>query len=205
MPWPVRQRLLRLWGLLKRGVWPSDQPLSSPTLARWLSVKPETLRRDLSWLRGGHPGRAWQAGELSEALENQLGMGRPIATALVGLEAWALALLQGQPWPPLKLVAGFDSRQNRLETVSLDVPLYPTVELPRRVAELGIEVAILTGPLEMVPTLYQRLVQAGVRGLLNLSTHPLRSSRRLPVIDGSIPGLWGQLTLYLDGEGESDG
>ncbi len=204
MPAPTRLRLARLFQLLETEEWTRQRNLSSRLLARWLEVTPDTLRRDLSWLEGDHPGRVWEASELRERLGQVLGLPGEIRTALVGLDDWALELvLRGSLPRGLKLVAGFDSRQNRLETLDLDLPLYPSVELPQQVARLGIEAAILAVSPQQAPRIAERLAQSRIRGILNLSGYPLKSSQHLRVVDGSLSTLWSHLALGLVGQKES--
>lgn len=204
MPAPTRFRLARLFQLLETEEWTRQRNLSSRILARWLEVTPETLRRDLTWLDGDHPGRIWEAEELRSKIARVLGLGGEIRTALVGLDDWALEWVLGGRLPMgLRLVAGFEIRQNRLEALDLDLPLYPSVELPLQAARLKIEAAILTVSPQQAPRIAERLAQSQIRGVLNLSGYPLRSSHHLRVVDGSWKSLWSHLALSLAGPQES--
>lgn len=196
---PTRERLTRLWDLLQSEGWAEGKNFSSHSLARWLNVTPETLRRDLSFLNGGRPGAVWEPERLRERLRETLGLDEEGRAVLVGLEDWAVDLLirKGSGIPGLRIVAGFDSRQNRLETLELNLPLYPSVEIPQRVRELRVRTAVLTASVKQAAVLAERLVQGGVQGILNLSGYPLKESRHLRVVDGSIQHLWSRLLTSL--------
>lgn len=197
---------MRLYQFLLAEGWARDRNLSSRLLSRWLGVTPETLRRDLAWLGGDHAGSVWTPEELLERLRRVLALPGEVRTALVGLDDWSVELFlrPARPLSGLRVVACFDSRQNRLETVDTDLPLYPSVELPQRVEQLGIEAAILTLGPQLVPRVAERLAGCRLKGVLNLSGYPLRPSARLRVVDGSVPHLWGRLVLELGAEQESD-
>jgi len=202
LPAPTRQRLAQLLHLLNTEGWAEGRNFSSRVLARWLNVTAETMRRDLSWLGGGHAGSVWKAEELRSKLERVLGFSRTIRTALVGLDDWALDLFvkaKHQLWG-MKLVAGFESRLNKLESLDLPLPLFPTVEIPQRVEQLEIEAAILAVQNPQALRLAERLAQSKIKGILNLSGYPLKSSPHLRVVDASVQKLWNQLFLGLVSE-----
>jgi len=151
--------------------------VTSRDLARWVGTTPEIIRKDLSGAGAGTPGAAYELGDLLERLDRLVPLPPRRKTVLAGLGELGLALAQGNGAGPWALVAGFDGRPNRLETVEVPFPVFPTTEIIPVCLRLGIESAILAlGPLE-TQKVAERFIQAGVRHLVNYSAAVLRVDR----------------------------
>ncbi len=146
--------------------------VTSRDLARWAGTTPDTIRKDLSGSGPGAPGAAYEVQELKQRLNQLCPVPPARKTVLVGLGELGLALAEN--WA---FLAGFDGRPNRLETVELPFPLFPTTEIVPVCLRMGIETAVLAlGPLE-AQKVAERLIQGGVKELINYSPAVLRVDR----------------------------
>jgi len=146
--------------------------VTSRDLGRWLGVSAETVRKDLSGLGSPSPGAAYDAVDLAERLARRFSEPEePGVTVLVGLGPLGLAL---GGWT---FAAGFDGGINRLETVDVPYPVYPTTEIIPVCRRLGAQTAVLAVPAGDAQRLAERLVQAGLRRLVNYGPAALRVDR----------------------------
>jgi len=150
--------------------------VTSRDLARWAGTTPDTIRKDLSGSGPGTPGAAYELADLLERIDKLIPPPPRRKTALAGLGDLGLALIQGNggPW---SFIAGFDGRPNRLETVEVPFPVFPTTEIVPVCLRMGIEAAVLAlNPLE-TQKVAERLIQGGVKHLVNYASVALRVDR----------------------------
>jgi len=174
----TRRRLTLLARLLDGLAAQGRDRVTSRELARWLGTTPDTVRKDLAGSGPGTPGAAYEVAELRERLDRLVPRGPQQRTALAGLGELGVALAGGPgtlaPW---SFLVGFDGRPNRLETVDLAFPLYPTTEIVPVCLRLGIEAAVLALSATEAQRVAERFVQAGVRSIINYSPVVLRVDR----------------------------
>jgi redox-sensing transcriptional repressor len=162
--------------------------VTSKELARWLGTTAATVRKDLSWCRAVAPeatsvGSAYQPAELARRIETYFHPTTrvPFKTAVAGLSEWGVTLTEElllHPDSPYQLLAGFDSRANRLEQLAVDFPVWPTTDITRVSLRLGLEAAILLVPAAEAQKVAERFVQGGVKRIVNYSSSVLRLNRR---------------------------
>jgi len=172
LPEATRRRLDVLRRLLEDLEGQGRQRVTSRELGRWIGATPDTIRKDLAGSGPGNPGAAYEVGDLRQRLELLL-PSRVYRTALVGLEDLGLALAEG----PFSFVAGFEARTNRLEQVDLPFPLFPTTEIVPVCLRLNVEAAVLAVRAGEAQRMAERLVQAGLKRLVNYSRTVLRVDR----------------------------
>ena len=163
--------------------------VTSNDLARWLGTTAATVRKDLAWTLGERPyggaigGSAYHPAELALRINTYLHPGPrlPLKTGLAGLGDGGLAMAEDllrQPEGPYRLLAGFDSRANRLEQLEVPFPTWPTTDITAVSLRLGLEAAILMVPAADAQRVAERFVQGGVKRLVNYSPAVLRLNRR---------------------------
>ena len=181
IPSPARARLNLLYALLPELIQSGRFQATSRDLARWLGATSVTVRKDLSWLGSGTPGAAYDLGRLLSSLETFLEPRRALKTGLVGLGDEGLAVwnsLKKCPAQRYELVVGFESRLNRLEQLELPFSLHPTTEIVGVCLRRGIEAAFICVEPDEAQRCAERLVQGGVRYLVNYSSKVLRVNRQ---------------------------
>ncbi|NNM68018.1 MAG: hypothetical protein HKM06_08420, partial [Spirochaetales bacterium] len=177
---PARARLNLLYALLPELLQSGRFQATSRDLARWLGATPVTVRKDLSWLGTGTPGAAYDLGRLLSSLETFLEPRRALKTGLVGLGDEGLAVwssLKKCPAQRYEMIVGFESRLNRLEQLELPFSLHPTTEIIGVCLRRGVEAAFLCVEPDEAQRCAERLVQGGVRYLVNYSSKVLRVNR----------------------------
>lgn len=175
LPEATKRRLTLLKQILRGLEAQGWERVTSREIGRWLGATPDTVRKDLAGTGPGNPGAAYEISDLRRRLETLIPNPPLRKTVLVGLGELGIALAQ-DPSRGI-FVAGFEGRPNRLETVEVPFPIYSTTEIVPICLRLGIEAAVLTVSASEVQKVAERLVQAGVKQLVNYSTNVLRVDR----------------------------
>lgn len=135
------------------------------------------VRRDLMLLGcTGSPNRGYDRRELLAGIEAFLYRPNVENVALVGvgnLGRAILSFLTGHH-SKLAIAAAFDTDPAKTSCVTFGCRSYPIADLPTVVAAQRLEVAILTVPVAAAQDTADRLVAAGVRGILNFAPVTLR-------------------------------
>jgi len=158
--------------------------VSSEALAKAAGVKPTQLRKDLACFGTfGTRGLGYDVAELSKKIADELGTSRLQPVILVGAGHLGLALLsyRGFEKEGFEIVAAFDSEPARKREKEIKQPIYGTDELPQFVKKQNVKMAILTVPADTAQDVANRLVQAGITGILNFSPIVLSVPEKLMV------------------------
>lgn len=162
----VYLRLLRGHGRDGRDV------VSSQELAEGSGTTSAQVRKDLSLFGSfGKRGRGYDVGQLRSTLEEILGLGRRWRVALAGVGKIGGALLGYEDLERrgFEIVAAFDTDPDKIGRTVFDVEVDPLERLESVVEDRGVEMAIIATPPEAAQAVTDRLVEAGVRGLLNFA------------------------------------
>ena len=172
IPKPAVERLCRVYHILTMLAEEGIGEISSSEIGKRLGIKPHTVRKDISYLDGetGSAG-GYDVRALYERIRGVLGFEARIRGCIVGLGRLGSALLayMEEKQEGFEIAAGFDSSINRMELISTKVPLYPAFEIPKRVREDNIRIAVLTVPGEAAQLTAERLAAGGVRGIINFA------------------------------------
>ena len=169
-----RQRLIRLFIILGEIHWGRERIVSSE-LASLVGTTAESLRKDLSLLGCPASGRGYRASELALLLGEKLNLNRNLKAGIAGLDNWGAILLQKpDSFPGMKIVAAFDSSQNRLERTESVLPLYPAYEISEVFRRMDIRVGIIASSTTDPQRVLKRMLEGEVRGIINLTSRPLR-------------------------------
>jgi|SRR5690625_1031079 len=151
--------------------------VSSADLARRAGTTSAQVRKDLSSFGTfGKRGLGYGVSELAAELRRILGLGRRWRVALVGAGKIGSALFGYQDFRRqgfyIELV--FDSDPAKVGERWGDIVVHPDSTLEERLAEAGIEIVIVAVPAEAAQGVVDRVVEAGVRGILNFAPTRLR-------------------------------
>lgn len=145
---------------------------SSGRLGRQLGFSDAQVRRDLAYFgHFGQPGVGYRCDELVAAIRGILGTDREWRVAMVGVGNLGRALLgyKGFGSQGFSIVAAFDADQDKTERQVEGVPVYSLEELERIIRAERIELGLLAVPAEAAQQSADRLVSAGVSGILNFA------------------------------------
>ncbi len=146
--------------------------VSSTTLAKAAGVKPSQLRKDLAYFgQFGTRGLGYPVEPLLATIRETLGREHLQPVILVGAGNLGSALLryQGFEREGFEVVAAFDAQPEVARGRGLQVPVLSDTELETFSAEHAIKLAILCVPAEQAQSVVNRLVAAGIQGILNFS------------------------------------
>jgi redox-sensing transcriptional repressor len=176
IPGPAKERLLSIMRLLEKN---GDRPLTSAEAEAMTGWARETIRKDISYLEAAGTGTGYAPQLLIPAIRKALGLDRRRLFCIVGLGRLGSAYLNfsgdgASVWEEFELAAGFDSNVNRVEILKSSVPLYPAYKIPEVVSRFSIELALLCVPAEAAQASAEKLINAGIRGILNFAPAALK-------------------------------
>lgn len=157
---------------LQRLVENDQKTVSSTALAKAAGVKPSQLRKDLAYFgQFGTRGLGYPVETLATMIRDALGREKLQPVVLVGAGNLGSALLryQGFQKEGFEVVAAFDADPEAVKARGVTVPVFSEKELELKIAEEQVRLAILCVPGLIAQSLANRLVAAGVQGILNFS------------------------------------
>jgi redox-sensing transcriptional repressor len=149
-----------------------QETVSSTTLAKAAGVKPAQLRRDLGYFgQFGTRGLGYPVEGLISTIREGLGREHLQPVILVGAGNLGSALLryQGFHKEGFEVVAAFDERPDEARARALEIPVHDASQLETFIEENGVKLAILCVPVGSAQEVVNRLIAAGIQGILNFS------------------------------------
>lgn len=174
---------LRILEEVERG---GTDTISSEELAERAGTTAAQVRKDLSLFGSfGKRGLGYAVAQLAEGLREILGLDRGWRVALVGAGRIGSALFEypGFRRRGFEIVAVLDADPDKLGTEWAGIPVRDTAELERVLRTEKIDIVILAVPAEAVPEVLNRVVAAGVKGILNFAPMQLRVPADVAVQD----------------------
>lgn len=185
IPLPSKKRLLMLARLLSQQ---NQEKITSVELSSLTGWGEATIRRDISLLElhnGVSNGydikilhdaicRAFQINPSENPKKN---------CCIVGLGKLGEALLENSIFEGsnFELVAGFDTNMNKIEIMKSTIPLFPTLDLERKIRSLKIDYAVLAVPDEKAQFMTDRLVSYGIKGIVNYTNVMLSLPKEIKI------------------------
>lgn len=169
---PALIRLCNLYSLLEELSLSGKETISSAELAKMFGSSAHTIRKDINFLGEiGNSGAGYKIKKLYAHIDNELRLNKSRTACIVGLGRIGSAILSYERFAEsgLTIVAGFDSDINLLDTIQTDVPVFPTYEIPEIVKQKNIELSVLAVPAHAAQDIADRLILAGVKGIVNFS------------------------------------
>lgn len=163
----------------------SGGTVSSDDLAQAVGVSAAQVRRDLASL--GHLGQrgvGYDAAGLAAAIRHTLGIDHGWRAVLVGVGNLARALLRYRGFRDqgFEIVGLFDADPAKVGHEVEGLTVEAAAAIPRRVRELGAELAVLTVPSEPAQAVADAVIEAGVKGILNFAPVLLRTPAAVKVV-----------------------
>ena len=177
LPEPTIERLVVLYRTVCTLIHEGILSASSGELGRACMSSAYNVRKDLSHLSSScGTGNGYNLLGLKELLQQSLGFTGIVNACVVGLGNIGAAIMRNDEFleEGYKIAAGFDSNVNRLELMRTHIPLFPAHEIPQRVQELHIEMAVVAVPSDAAQLTADRLVKGGIMGIVNF-THVVLS------------------------------
>ncbi len=180
-------RITRYYRSLNRLKTIGLEKVFAHNLADAAGVSAAIVRKDFSQLaiygqkRGGY-----EIHDLLKSLGEILGKGAPQNCIIIGCGRIGKALMHYNGFEPdgIRIVAGFDSDPMVYSDASHPVPIYSINRIEEVVAALEVTAGIITVPEQAANNSYERLVKAGIMGVLNFSPITLKPQLQE---DGTMP------------------
>ena len=189
VPIPVIRRLSHYLQHIR--VEPEEQGewISSLELARALDVTSSTVRQDLSYLDiRGTAKRGYKTREFESCILTLLGRDQVTRMVIVGAGnlGRALALHEEFPRQGFAAVGLFDTDPDLIGAPIGELDVQSVDELPRVVEEKEVEIGVIAVPTKTAQEVADLLVDAGVKGVLNMSTAHVRTTAEVALVEARM-------------------
>jgi len=148
----------------------------SHELANSLHITPVQVRRDIMLI--GYTGtlrKGYDVGEMIALIGSIIDTEKGKNVAVIGVGNLGRAIISyiSGKRSKLKIVAAFDSDSEKSGRLYAGVRVFQLNELEKLIAEKNISIAVLTVPGEVAEEIAERLIAAGIKGILNYTPRPL--------------------------------
>jgi len=195
---PSVRRLPSYLLLAKQAMDHGDEYISGTLIAMELNLEPIQVRKDLS-ITGiaGKPKRGYPVVPLIAAIESYLNWDTRVDAIVVGAGNLGNALsgFPGFKQHGLHIIAGFDSDPVKIGGFIHESPVYAMAELPARVRELGVTVAILTVPSSYAQEIASTLAGAGIEAIWNFTNVKLKLPEGIVVQNEDLSSGYAMLSM----------
>ena len=196
IPEATRKRMLLLLDLLEsyskteNGGINENAKITSAKISELTGWKDSLIRHDF-WLLGYNKGisNGYQTVDLRKAINQALGLETETKNCcIVGLGRLGAALLDEKLTEdtPFVIKAGFDSNVNRVEILRSNFPLYPAHDMNWVIKQEKISLAVLTVADKDAQVMAERLINAGILGIVNMTKVVLKVPTNIMVENLSI-------------------
>ncbi len=144
--------------------------VSSQQLGERLQMTPAQIRKDLSYFgRFGKQGRGYGISFLLEELRDILGLNGEWRACLVGVGRLGRAIINYTGFAPegFTIVAALDSSDEQVGASVGELAVRPMRDLAEVVDDMGVSIGIVAVPAAQAQSVIDRLVETGIRGILN--------------------------------------
>ncbi len=192
---PIYLRVLRR--LQAEGV----EETPSHMLAKTLGISAARIRKDFSHFgEFGQQGRGYQVKKLTVELQRILHVDNiwPLVIVGVGQLGHALAMYDGFQENGFRIVALFDNDPAKVGMTVNNVPIQHIDYLEGEIRRHQLQIAVLAVPASQAEAIADRLVAAGIKGILNYANITLRPRPGVIIqqIDPTI--ILQHMTYYLE-------
>lgn len=173
---PMVLRLARYLRVLQKLKGLGFVKVFSNNLGDAIGATPAVVRKDFSVIGiTGNKRGGYVIDTLIDRLTEVLGKNDVERVIVVGCGRIGTALINFREFSRegIRVVAGFDSSDDRVDR-SAQIPVLPMGDLPGFVEEKNIEVAVLAVPDQVATSVFELMVDAGIRGVLNFTSVELK-------------------------------
>lgn len=159
--------------------------VSSNQIATILQLRDAQVRKDLAFFgQFGHPGIGYNIDELQASIRKAIGTDRLWPIALVGIGNLGRALMRYREFDRhgFRIAAVFDSDPKKIGTTIQDYPIHAIESIGEVAVANHISLAALTVPAEVAQDVVNRLIESGIRGILNFAPVALRVPADVSVV-----------------------
>ena len=176
---PMVLRLARYLRVLQKLKGLGFVRVFSNNLGDAIGATPAVVRKDFSVIGiTGNKRGGYTIDSLIERLTNVLGKNESEEVVVIGCGRVGSALLNYREFARegIRIVAGFDVNEDRIDP-SAPTPVLPISQLPEFAREHQIQVAVIAVPDQVATSVFEMMVGAGIRGVLNFTSVELKCAQ----------------------------
>ncbi len=184
VPAVVVKRLPRYYRYLGELLKQDIKRISSNALSQKMNVTASQIRQDFNYFGGfGQQGYGYNVEHLHGEIGEILGLNDGDTTVIVGAGNLGRALANHGTFEKrgFKLVGIFDNDPSVIGTVINGIEVMPSDMIENFLAENRVDIGILTVPKSAVMETAERLVNCGVKGIMNFSYTELKFGKEVAV------------------------
>lgn len=171
IPQPTLERLPMYLNYLRMRKAEGCEQISSSVIAQNLRMTGIQVRKDLAYVSSGKPRTGRNVSALIDCLEDVLGCREEKDVVLVGAGRLGQALMayDGFSHCGFNIVAAFDADEHRIGATIHGRTVYPAEHITDLTQKLSVSYGIITVPIDQAQGVCDRLVDGGVRAILNFA------------------------------------
>ncbi len=176
LPEKTIERLSKYRRTLLENLQKGKTHIYSHELALFHNLTAVQVRRDLMFIGySSSQKKGYDIRELIDVIGNVLDTkeGQNVAVVGIGNLGMAVTSYFTGKRAKLNIVAAFDVDQDKISRVVSGVKVYSLSDLKEIIEIHNITIAILTVPIEVAASTAEKLIMAGIKGILNFTTYPL--------------------------------
>jgi redox-sensing transcriptional repressor len=163
------------------------------------------VRKDLAWFgEFGKQGVGYQVEFLRSELRKILNLNREIPMGLIGagslgeaVTRYSLRRYEEDSSFSVKLVALFDNDPEKIGGSIENIPIFSLDELAAKTKELNLELAMIAVPAEYAQEVANKVIKAGIKGILNFAPVKLQVPEDIQVANADVSLELQFLAYYL--------
>lgn len=175
IPEPTLRRLPWYLSTVKLIKEKGEPYVSSTQISKEINIDASQIAKDLSYVNiSGRTRVGYDVDALIRVLEEFLGFTSMHKAFLFGVGSLGAALLQdsGLEHFGLEIVGAFDVKPELIGTQINGIPIFHVDEFEKRMKEFGVNIGILTVPINHSQSVADRLVEGGIKAIWNFT--PIR-------------------------------
>ena len=183
------------------------QNIYSHVLASLAGGTAPQVRRDLMSIGySGSPAKGYEVADLAESISNFLDNPSGTHGAVVGAGNLGRAIMSyfEDRRPKLKIAASFDSDPNKIGSEICNRPCYDIADLKTIVAQMDIRLGVITVPAAIAQEVGDKLVDAGVAGILNFAPVRLHLPKKVYVEHVDLTMSLEKVAYFVQSNNNSD-
>lgn len=189
IPEPTLRRLPWYLSGIKLMKVRGEHSVSSTALSRETGIDASKIVKDLSYVNiSGRTRVGYDIDEMITVLEEFLWPRKVHKAYLFGVGNLGAALLQdsGLKQFGLEIVGAFDVNKNIIGRNINGIPVFDIADLPSKMKKSGVEIGILTVPIEVAQGVTDNMVENGIKGVWNFTPYRIRVPENIVVQNTSL-------------------
>ena len=189
VPEPTLRRLPWYLAFVKLLRGKGETVISSTQISKEINVDSSQVAKDLSFVNvTGKTRVGYEIDALVEELEDFLGFTNLHEAYLFGVGSLGAALLcdSGLAHFGLKIVGAFDVRPEVVGTSINGVPVYHTDEFEEKMKSGGVNIGVLTVPINIAQDITDKMVAGGIKAVWNFTPFRIRVPEHIVVQNTSL-------------------